>query len=82
MKRLERKAPRSKVQIVTIQIVALIACCLLKLAAIFLAFLDDLLDGADHVESLFRDIVVLAVDDFFESRGSCPSIRRTPRECR
>jgi hypothetical protein len=28
---------------------------------------DGLVDGADHVKSLFRNIVVLAVDDFFES---------------
>ena len=30
-------------------------------------FFDRLLDGADHVKSLFRNVVVLAVDHLFEA---------------
>ena len=31
------------------------------------SFFNGLLNGADHVKSLFRDIVVFAIDDFFEA---------------
>ena len=30
-------------------------------------FFDGLLNGADHIKSLFRNIVVFAVDDLFEA---------------
>ncbi len=33
----------------------------------FLGFLHGLLDGADHIECLLRDLVVFAVNDFFEA---------------
>src|SRR5271156_3907957 len=48
----------------------------------FFCFLAYFFDGADHVESLLRQIVVLAFDDFLEAADSVFDFHILPRQSR